>query len=361
MAELFQMNPLLETCMCVCQRSRQPDGEFIPTLADRISSTTLSRRRWLLAVGGGLVSLATHAEGAWPSRAVRVVVPYPPGGPTDITARLYAAQLQQVLKRPFVIDNRAGAGGEIGALDVARAQADGYTMLFGAIGSLAIHAVLPGQSPGYELGSAFTGVSMGSATPLAVAVRADSRTSSIQELIGLARARPASLTFGSAGNGSSQHMTGEYFQQAAGVSLIHVPYKGSAPAVNDLLGGQIDMVFETLPPLAPHLAGGRLKVLAVTSHARSGLLPEVSTLNELGLTGFDVSTYYGLLAPRATSRDIVDRLSNAMQEIARMPETRATLKQQGAEAVAASPEATDALIKAEVDKWDHVARLAKLK
>ena len=143
--------------------------------------------------------------------------------------------------------------------------------------------------------------------------------------------------------------------------MVHVPYKGSALAVTDLLGGQIDIVFETLPPLVPHLAGGKIKILAVTSGARSALLPEVATLSELGLAGFDVSTFYGVLAPRTTSKAIVARLSRTMQEIAAMSETRVALQKQGAEAMATSPEATDALIKSEIDKWDRVAHLAKLK
>lgn len=334
-------------------------SDFVSEAAN-VVGTTVARRRWLFGTAGMLVGLGARAV-EWPAHAVRVVVPYPPGGPTDITARTYSSELQRVIRQNLVIDNRAGAGGEIGALAVAKAEADGYTLLFGAIGSLAIHAVLPSERPAYDLTESFTGVSLGSSTPLAVAVRTELHVSSIQELIALARSKPASLTFGSAGSGSSQHMTGEYFQQAAHIALVHVPYKGSAPAVTDLLGGQIDMVFETLPPLAPHLASGKLKVLAVTSHLRSTLLPDLPTLDELGLTGFDVSTFYGLLAPRATARPIVDRLSRAMQDIARLAETRESLQRQGAEAIASSPEATDTLIKGEIEKWDRVAKLAKLK
>jgi tripartite-type tricarboxylate transporter receptor subunit TctC len=319
-----------------------------------------TRRSLLLALVASVGVRSLHAEG-WPERTVQMIVPYPPGGPTDITARIYAARLEGELHQPFVPENRPGAGGELGAAAVARAAADGYTLLFGAVGSLAIHAVLPGEHPGYELTRAFRGVSIGSSTPLAVAVRSALPVASIQALIELAKAKPSSLTFGSAGDGSTQHMTGEYFQQAAGVKLLHVPYKGSAPAVNDLLGGQIDMVFETLPPLAPHLAGGRLKALAVTSRDRAELLPDMPTLDESGMAGFDVSTFYGMLAPHDTPAHAVERLSVAMQRIAAHSDTQAILKQQGARAVATTPEATDALIKAEVEKWDRVARLAKLK
>ncbi len=319
-----------------------------------------ARRSLLVAFVAAFGGRSLHAQG-WPERTIQMIVPYPPGGPTDITARIYAARLEGELHKPFIPENRPGAGGELGALAVARAAADGYTLLFGAVGSLAIHAALPSEHPGYDLTRAFRGVSMGSSTPLAVAVRSGLPVASIQALIELAQSKPSSLTFGSAGNGSSQHMTGEYFQQAAGVKLLHVPYKGSAPAVNDLLGGQIDMVFETLPPLAPHLAGGKLRVLAVTSRERAELLPDIPTLAESGMADFDVSTFYGMLAPHDTPAHVVERLSAAMQKIAAQSDTRAILKQQGARAVATSPDATDALIKAEINKWDRVARLAKLK
>ncbi len=322
----------------------------------------IARREVIASLAGtaGLALAHPALAEPWPAKPILFVAPYPPGGATDITARIYGRHLQKHLGQPVVIENRAGAGGEIGAEFVARAAPDGYTLLFGAIGSLAIHAVIPSQRPPYALFAAFVGVSMGSSVPLAVAVRDTLGVNSLEELLAMARAKPGSLTYGSAGNGSTQHLTGEHFKQRAEIDLLHVPYRGSGPAVNDLLSGQIDLVLETLPALSPAIPSGRIRLLAVTSAARAMMMPETPTLNELGLKGFDVSTLYGLLAPRGTPGEIVERLSHAMQDIARMPEVRTQLANQGAEAVASTPAETDALIRREVNKWSEVASTAKL-
>lgn len=314
----------------------------------------------LINLGAFLLLLTNNAlPQSWPTKPVRVIVPYPPGGATDITARIYATQLQQSLGQSFVIENKAGAGGEIGADAAAKSPSDGYTLLLGAIGSLAIHAAVPSQKPPYDLQKDLSGISLGSSVPLAVAVKGNLPVNNIKELIALSKAKPDSLTYGSAGNGSTQHMTGEYFKQVSGASLVHVPYKGSGPAINDLLGGQIDVVFETLPALSAQLNSGKLKILAVTSANRSQLLPEVPTLKEAGLPKFEVVTYYGLLAPAATPKIIIDKISKAMQDAANKQETQDFLKKQGAEAISSSPEKTDLIIKEETEKWARVAKLAK--
>jgi tripartite-type tricarboxylate transporter receptor subunit TctC len=291
---------------------------------------------------------------------VRLVVPYPPGGATDIVARIYGQALQPLLRQPVVMDNRAGAGGEIGAEWVARAPADGHTLLFGAIGSLAIHAVIPSQRPAYELSKAFAGVSMGASVPLALVVRQTLAVDSLASLIQRARAQPGRLSYGSAGNGSAQHMTAEYFRQRTDIDLVHVPYKGSAPAISDLLGGQIDMVIDTLPALTAQLSNPRLRVLAVTSGRRSPSLPDTPTMDELDVKGFDVSTLYGLLAPRATPASIVEQLSAAMRQIGARPEIQAQMLRQGADARTSTPQETDAILRSEVEKWAAVARMARL-
>lgn len=322
----------------------------------------ITRRDAITALGASAaLGLGTPALAqAWPAQAVRLVVPYPPGGATDIVARIYGQALQPLLRQPVVLDNRAGAGGEIGAEWVARAPADGHTLLFGAIGSLAIHAAIPSQRPAYELSKAFSGVSIGASVPLALVVRQTLAVDSLASLIQLARAQPGRLSYGSAGNGSAQHMTAEYFRQRTGLDLVHVPYKGSAPAISDLLGGQIDMVMDTIPALTAQLGNPRLRVLAVTSARRSPSLPDTPTMDELEVKGFDVSTLYGLLAPRATPRPVVEQLSAAMRQIGARPEIQAQMLRQGADARTSTPQETDAILRSEVEKWAAVARMAKL-
>lgn len=322
----------------------------------------VTRRESLIGLAGltGSAFSGSLFAQQWPVKPVRLVVPYPPGGATDITARVYAQYLSRALGQTFIIDNKAGAGGEIGAAAVAGSAPDGYSLLLGAIGSLAIHAVIPTQKPPYDLMAAFTGVSMGSTVPLAIAVRADLPAATIGALVSAAKADAKGLTYGSAGNGSTQHMTGEYFQQAAGIKLMHAAYKGSGPAVSDLLGGQIDMVFETLPALASQLTSGKIRILAVTGNSRSEMLPGTPTLKESGFPDFEVTTYYGLLAPRGTPAAIIDQLSKAMQAVAQLPEVKKTLEKQGAAAYATSAETTNALIKSEVEKWARVQKFAQV-
>ena len=322
----------------------------------------VTRRDCLIGMAAlGMAGAAgTAGAQAWPSRSIRVIVPYPPGGANDFTARIYADRLPALLGQPAVVENKAGAGGEIGAAMVASSPADGYTLLFGAIGSLTIHAVLPAQKPPYELLTAFKGVSMGSSLSLVLAVRSDLPAKSLGEFIALAKSASPSLTYGSAGNGSTQHMTGEYFQQSAGVKLTHVPYKGSAPAVSDLLGGQIDLVFETMPAIGGQLSSGKVRVLAVTGKERNALLPDVPTMREAGLPEFEVTTYYGLLVPTGTPREVIDKLSEAMQALARTPEVEQAFRKQGVEPHPSTPAETDALIRSEVEKWGRVQKIAKI-
>lgn len=323
----------------------------------------MSSRRFMLAATAAAALLAAAGPSwgqGWPSQPIRLVVPYPPGGANDIVARIYGKALQQALGQPVVIDNRAGAGGEIGAEFVAKGPTDGYTLLFGAIGSLAIHAVIPAQKPGYELSKAFVGVSMGASVPLALAVRSGLQATDADGLVKAAEEKSGGLMYGSAGNGSTQHLTTELFRQRTGLAATHVPYKGSAPAINDLMGGQIDLVIETIPALSTQLSSSKLKVLGVTSARRSASLPQTPTLDELGVKGFDVTTMYGLLAPRGTPDDVVRKLSSVMQAAGEQDEVKAQLAKQGADVKTSSPEETDALVRGEITKWAEVARAAKL-
>ena len=319
----------------------------------------MQRRNFLYATLGTLASGTVFAQ-AWPARPIKMIVPYPPGGANDITARIYGQYLGTALGQSIVIDNRAGAGGEIGAEAAAKSAGDGYTLLFAAIGSLTIHSVAA-VNKAYDLKTDLLPVSMGAGVPLALAVRATLPVSNVKEFLQYARAQKQALSYGSAGNGSTQHMTGEYFKQAAGIDLVHVPYKGSGPAMTDLLGGQIDVVFETLPALSAHYTNPKIKILAVTSGARSSMLPELPTLQESGVADFDVTTYYGLLAPKGTPKPIVDQVSAAMQAVAKKPELLAAMSKAGAEAITTTPDRMEAMVRGEIEKWGRVQKTAQVK
>lgn len=315
-----------------------------------------------LFVAVALAGTATlAAASSWPDAPVRMIVPYPPGGATDFSARVYAEQLGKILGKPIVVENKAGAAGEIGSQFVASAQPDGYTVLLGALGSMAINSLLPSKQQQYKFPDAFEGVSMATSTPLAVVVRADLPVKNIQELIALAKERNGQLSYGSAGYGSSQHMTGEKFQLATGIKLLHVPYKGSGPALTDLIGGQVDMVFDTMPTLMGHVENNKLRFLAVTTKDRAKSLPDVPTLQEEGVKDFDVSTRYVLLAPKGTPEAIRTQLSDAMQQAAKEPSVQKAMAGQGAEAVPSTPDETYQALSAEVDIWSDVVKNADLK
>src|SRR5690606_23729030 len=315
-----------------------------------------------LLVAVALAATATVASAAsWPDGPVRMIVPYPPGGATDFSARVYAEQLGKILGQPIVVENKAGAAGEIGAQFVSVAQPDGYTVLLGALGSLAINSLLPSKKQQYKFPEAFDGVSMATSTPLAVDVRADLPVKHVQDRIALAKERDGQLSYGSAGYGSSQHMTGEKFQLATGIKLLHVPYKGSGPALTDLIGGQVDMVFDTMPTLMGHVENKKLRFLAVTTKDRAKSLPDVPTLLEEGVKDFDVSTRYVLLAPKGTPESIRTQLSDAMKQAAKEPSVQKAMASQGAEAVPSAPDETFQALSNEVDIWSDVVKNADLK
>ncbi len=321
------------------------------------------KNTWRIALAGMALALAggAAAADAWPTKPIRMVVPFPPGGATDAAARIYAQHLGDYLGQGVVVENKAGAGGEIGAEYVAKSPADGYTLLMGAVGSHAIHAAMP-DKPGYDFGTAFVGVSMATSMPMAVAVNSGKiPAKNIRELIDLAKSRPGSITFGSAGPGTSQHMAGELFQVVTGTRLMHVPYRGSGPAITDLLGGQIDMVIETLPALLPHIATGKIRLLGVTTATRATALPDLPTLAEQGVKDYSVATTYALLAPAGTPPAVVDKLSAGMQKAAAMPSVQQAARKLGADAVATSPADTGQMLKQEVARWADVVRLSAAK
>ncbi len=301
-----------------------------------------------------LFSAGLVAAQGYPSRQVRIVVPFPPGGTSDILARTIGARLAAPLGQPVVIENKPGAGGNIAADHVAKSAPDGYTLLMGT-SSLAISQSLY-KKLSYDLLRDFAPITQAVNYTNLLVVHPSAGVSSVAELLALARAKPGTLNYGTAGNGTPPHMTGELFKAYTGVNIQHVPYKGGAPAIVDLIAGQIPIMFDNVPPLLPHVRAGRIKALAVTSLARIHVLPEVPTLDELGLKGFDAVGWNGLLAPAGTPRDIVTRLHAEVVRVLRIAEVRDQLTSQGADLVGNSPEEFAAWIRVEVKKWAGVVR-----
>jgi len=312
----------------------------------------------LALVGAALVAGHASAQ-SYPSRQVRIVVPFPPGGTSDILARTIGARLSAPLGQPVVVENRPGAGGNIAADHVAKAAPDGYTLIMGT-SSLAISQSLY-QKLTYNLLQDFAPITQAVNYTNLLVVHPSAGVSNVGELLALAKAKPGALSYGTAGNGTPPHMTGELFKSYTGVNILHIPYKGGAPAIADLVAGQIPMMFDNVPPLLPHVRSGRIKPLAVTSLARIQVLPDVPTLHELGLKDFDAVGWNGLLAPAGTPREIVSRLHSEVVRVLRTPEVRDQLTSQGADIVGNSPEEFAAWIRAEVKKWAEVVKVSGAK
>lgn len=295
----------------------------------------------------------------YPTRQVRIVVPFPPGGTSDILARTIGARLSAPLGQPVVIENRPGAGGNIAADHVAKSAPDGYTLIMGT-SSLAISQSLYKKLT-YDLVQDFAPITQAVNYTNLLVVHPSAGVKSVDELLKLARAKPGSLSYGTAGNGTPPHMTGELFKAYTSVNIVHIPYKGGAPAIADLIAGQIPMMFDNVPPLLPHVRAGKIQALAVTSLARIAVLPDVPTLHELGLKDFDAVGWNGLLAPAGTPRDIVARLNTEVVRVLRIPDVRDQLTSQGADIVGNSPEQFAAWIRAEVKKWAEVVKVSGAK
>ncbi|TMH62782.1 MAG: tripartite tricarboxylate transporter substrate binding protein [Betaproteobacteria bacterium] len=315
-------------------------------------------RRILLTCVALLFAGAAAAQG-YPNRALRLVVPFPPGGTSDILARTIGARLSESFGQPVVIDNRPGAGGNIAAEHVAKSTPDGYTLIMGT-SSLAISQSLY-RKLNYDLVRDFAPITQAVNYANLLVVHPSTGFSSMNDLVAAARAKPGALSYGTAGNGTPPHMTGELFKSYTGVDLQHIPYKGGAPAIADLIAGQIPVMFDNVPPLLPHVRSGRIKALAVTSLGRVAVLPEVPSLHELGLKEFDAVGWNGLLAPAATPRDIVSRVHAEVVRILRLPEVRESLTAQGADIVGNTPEQFAAWIRVEVKKWAEVIRVSGAK
>jgi tripartite-type tricarboxylate transporter receptor subunit TctC len=299
--------------------------------------------------------LAVASAAAWPDRPIRMIVPFPAGGSADFMARGMGQRLGVELRQQVLIENRGGAGGIPAAEAVAKASADGYTLLFATMGTLTINPALYAKLP-YDPLRDFTPISITHLAPRVLVVHGTLAAKSVAELIALARTRPGALSYGSAGNGSSSHLAGALFASMAGVELLHVPYKGSAPLLTDMLAGRIDMTFDAFTIYEEHIRSGRLRALAVTSKNRLSALPNVPTLAESGLKGYDVSNWLGVLGPAGLPADIGATLHAALGRVLAAPALRTQLTALGVEPTFSTPAEFTALMRAELPKWADLVR-----
>ena len=296
----------------------------------------------------------------YPTKAVRLIVGFPAGGTSDIMARLTGQKLSEAWGQTFIIDNRPGAGGNIGTELVAKAAPDGYTLLVSPGSTLTSNPAVYSKVP-FDTVRDFAPVTMIAGVPNALVVHPSVPASNVKELIALAKSRPGQLAYASTGAGQSTHLSAELLKTSAGINMIHVPYKGSAPALTDIVAGQVSVMFDNLPSVLPFIKSCRLKPLAVSSAARSRALPEVPTVAESALPGFDVTVWFAVLAPAATPREIVNRLNAEVVKAIKTQDMRDRLAQQGAEAIGNTPEDFAAIIKRDLAKWAKVVKDANIK
>jgi tripartite-type tricarboxylate transporter receptor subunit TctC len=310
---------------------------------------TIPRRLALLFATAAFATVpGAHAQDAWPNHAITLVSPYAPGGTTDVLARLLQNRLHDKLGQTVIVENRPGAGGNIGTAYVAKAKPDGYTFLLAASGPIVIAGALYKTLP-YDPDKDFTAVSPLANTSFVVAVNSKSGLNSIQDVI--AKAKTGNLSFGSAGSGTPQHIIGEMFNTAAGVKIQHIPYKGSGPLLNDLVGGQVPLAFENPLPIMQQVKAGNLKVLAVTGAKRSAALPDVPTLAEAGAKGVDAQPWYGVLGPKGLPDAITQRMNKEIQAILASPDVKAQLASLGVEPMVMTPQQYQAYISKDIVSW----------
>jgi tripartite-type tricarboxylate transporter receptor subunit TctC len=308
----------------------------------------------LVSIAG--VTLPAVAQN-YPNRAVRIVAPFPPGGGLDIVSRALGQRLSPVLGQPVIIDNRAGADGMIGTEQVAKAAPDGYTLLISSTGPMVINAALMLRMP-YDTLRDFAPITLVVVQPMLLVVHPSVPAKTVKELVALAKARPGQLNYGSGGIGNGAHLAGEIFRADTSINIVHVPYKGAAPAVVDLLAGQVQMMLNSIPVLLPFIKSGKLRPLAVGADERMAILPDVPTMREAGVARFDANSWYGFFAPAKTPRDIVTRLNAESARILRSQEMQDFFLPQGAYAIGNTPEEFTAHIKSELAKWAGAVKMA---
>jgi len=308
----------------------------------------------ILAAIIALVSPVAALAQSFPNKPIRLVVPFPPGGPTDIVARPLAQLLGDALKQPVVIENKGGAGGSIGADTVAKSAPDGYTLLMATVGTHAINAAVYRKLP-YDPVKDFTPIALVASAPVAVVVNPASQITSVKDLIAQGRANPGTVSFGSAGAGSPGHLTGEMFATAAGVKLQHVPYKGSAPAITDLLGNQIPVMFDPMQAVLQHVKGGKLRAIAISGKTRSPVLPDVPTLDEAGVKDFETTAWWAVFSPANVPADVVGILRAELDRLVRSEAFKQKLGDLGVQP-ATAPLSLPEFQKAEIVKWGKAVR-----
>jgi tripartite-type tricarboxylate transporter receptor subunit TctC len=321
--------------------------------------TPITRRHYIAASSAAFAASALPAFAqAYPSKTVRFIVPFPPAGPVDTVARVTAQKLSEQWGQTGLVDNRAGAGGMVGAEIASRLPGDGYNVFVCSIH----HSVLPSLKPKlpYDIEKDFVPVSFGATFPIFLVVHPSVPAKNVAELIALAKKQPGKISYGSAGNGGGTHLAAELFNMQAGTSLLHVPYKGSAPAMTDLLGGQVQLMFSDAPTALPQIKAGKVRVLAVASPQRSTLLPDVPTISESGLSGYEAYSWAAFVAPAGTPADMVARLSADIGKVLNQPEVKQKLFDAGAEAMPTTPDQFAKILRSEIVKWGKVVKAANI-
>ena len=320
---------------------------------------TSALRPALIALLYAGIATAAHAQ-SYPTKVVRIIAPFGPGSTIDIFGRIIAPKLHEAMGQPVIVENRPGAGGMIGMDAAAKAAPDGHTLAIGALGPLAMNPVLYPKTP-FDPVKDFAAVSLLATGPVVIVVHPSIPAKTVKDLVEIAKKRPGQLNFGSPGVGSSPHLTGELFKLLTGTHIVHVPYKGNAEAITDLIGGQVSIVFTGVPPVVPLAKAGKVRVIATTGKQRLASLPDVQTIAEAGLRGAEVLIWYGVVAPAATPKETIARLNREIVKVLSTPDVRERFSQQGADPESSTPEQFAQLIRDEVARWGKVIRSAGIK
>ncbi|KGG83667.1 MFS transporter [Comamonas thiooxydans] len=324
-----------------------------------MSNKRIFRIKFLPAIAVVAVLSSTGAIAqSFPSRPITLIVPFPAGGTTDVLARTLGERLSRSWGQPVIVDNRPGVGATLGATMVAKSKADGYTLLIGAVHHTIATSVYPKLT--YDFQKDFAPITVIAMVPNVLAINPRVPAKNVAELVALAKAQPGKLSYGSNGNGTAQHLIGTQFGNMTGAQILHVPYKGSGPLATDLLGGQISMSFDTITPVLPHIKAGKLTALAITTDKRSPALPDVPTLDEAGLKGFNLGTWFGVLAPAATPKEVVTKLNTEMVKIIHSPEFRQKMEEIGADPIGNTPEQMAKQIGEETQKFSKLVKEGKV-